>query len=298
MARGPRKHLKRLNAPSSWLLDKLGGTYAPRPSSGPHKLRESLPLTVFLRNRLKYALTNREVTLILQQRLIKVDGKVRTDETYPAGFMDVISIERSGEHFRLLYDVKGRFIIHRISEEEAKYKLCKVKKFQLGAKGIPYIVTHDGRTIRYPDPAIRVNDTIKLILPTKADGGFAAQKGKAGEGVKSVKAEPTPIVGATIEGFIPFATGAHVMCTGGRNMGRAGTIINRERHHGGFDIVHVRDKLGNEFSTRIGNVFIVGESLEKPWVSLPHGKGIRISIAEERDQRRRAREAAEHRGRA
>jgi small subunit ribosomal protein S4e len=85
--RGTKKHLKRLAAPSSWLLDKLGGTYAPRPSPGPHKLRESLPLTVFLRNRLKYALTGKEVTAILKQRLVKVDGKVRTDETYPAGFM-------------------------------------------------------------------------------------------------------------------------------------------------------------------------------------------------------------------
>ena len=46
MVRGPRKHLKRLAAPSSWMLDKLSGTYAPRPSPGPHKLRESLPLIV------------------------------------------------------------------------------------------------------------------------------------------------------------------------------------------------------------------------------------------------------------
>lgn len=60
------------------------------------------------------------------QRLIKVDGKVRTDPTFPAGFMDVISIEKTGEHFRLVYDTKGRFTIHRITETEAEYKLCKV----------------------------------------------------------------------------------------------------------------------------------------------------------------------------
>lgn len=69
------------------MLDKLGGVFAPRPSTGPHKLRESLPLVIFLRNRLKYALTNSEVTKIVMQRLIKVDGKVRTDPNYPAGFM-------------------------------------------------------------------------------------------------------------------------------------------------------------------------------------------------------------------
>nr|CAD7263766.1 unnamed protein product [Timema shepardi] len=88
-ARGPKKHLKRLNAPKAWMLDKLGGVYAPRPSTGPHKLRESLPLVIFLRNRLKYALTNCEVKKIVKQRLVKVDGKIRTDPNYPTGFMDL-----------------------------------------------------------------------------------------------------------------------------------------------------------------------------------------------------------------
>jgi small subunit ribosomal protein S4e len=37
---------------------------------------------------------------------------------------------------------------------------------QLGKKGIPYLVTHDARTIRYPDPTIRVNDTVKVDLAT------------------------------------------------------------------------------------------------------------------------------------
>ena len=69
------------------MLDKLSGVFAPRPSSGPHKLRESLPLILFIRNRLKYALSYDEAKKIVMQRLIKVDGKVRTDMTYPAGYM-------------------------------------------------------------------------------------------------------------------------------------------------------------------------------------------------------------------
>jgi small subunit ribosomal protein S4e len=138
--------LKRLAAPRHWLLDKLSGKYAPRPSSGPHKLRDCLPLVVFIRNRLKYALNGREVKAIVMHRLVKVDGKVRTDATFPAGFMVVISIEKTGENFRLIYDTKGRFTVHRISSEEAEYKLGKVKRVQLGKGGIPYLVTHDART--------------------------------------------------------------------------------------------------------------------------------------------------------
>ena len=99
-----------------------------------------------LTSSLKYALNTRETKAIVMQRLIKVDGKVRTDPTYPAGFMDVIGIEQTGENFRLVYDTKGRFTVHRISSDEAAYKLGKVKRVQLGKGGIPFLVTHDART--------------------------------------------------------------------------------------------------------------------------------------------------------
>merc|ERR1712093_409152 len=137
MARGPKKHLKRLNAPKHWMLDKMGGVWDPRPSTGPHKLRECLPLILILRNRLKYALTKKEVQQILMQRLIKVDGKVRTDPNYPCGFMDVISIDKTDEHFRMLYDAKGRFVVHRLNHKnfskEAEYKATDMIKFETGA---------------------------------------------------------------------------------------------------------------------------------------------------------------------
>ncbi|XP_003740274.1 40S ribosomal protein S4 [Galendromus occidentalis] len=255
MARGLKKHLKRLNAPKSWLLDKLGGVFAPRPSAGPHKLRESLPIILILRNKLKYALTGSEVTKIVNQRLIKVDGKVRTDATFPTGFMDVVSIEKTGEFFRIHYDVKGRFILHRITAEEAEYKLCRVKKMSVGPKKIPFLVLHDGRTIRYPDPLIKANDTVKVDIAT----------GK-------------------IDDFIKFDTGNVCMVTGGRNLGRVGIITSRERHPGSFDIVHIKDSSGHTFATRQSYIFVIGKG-SKPWVSLPKGKGVKLSIAEERDKR-------------
>ena len=37
MARGPKKHMKRLRAPKHWMLDKLTGVFAPRPSTGPYR---------------------------------------------------------------------------------------------------------------------------------------------------------------------------------------------------------------------------------------------------------------------
>merc|ERR1719240_2379769 len=174
--RGRRKSLKRVTAPKSWMLDKLGGNFAPKPSAGPHKSRESLPMAILLRNRLKYALTYRECKMIVMQRLIKVDGKVRTD------------------------------------------KLCRVKKVFRGAKAVPYCVTHDGRTIRYPDPDIKANDTVRIDVATNK-----------------------------ILDHVKFEAGNSVMISGGNNIGRVGTIVHRERHPGSFEIVHLKDAVGHSF---------------------------------------------------
>merc|ERR1711988_1768393 len=170
--RGPKKHLKTLAAPHHWMLPKTGGVFSFRPNAGPHKLRECLPLAIFIRNRLHYALTGNECQKIMQGRMIKVDGKVRTDMKYPAGFMDVISIEKTNENFRLIYDTKGRFIVHRITAEEASYKLCRVKKVFVEKNNVPFLVTHDGRSIRYPNPDCKsVTPSNSTWPPTKSPTG-------------------------------------------------------------------------------------------------------------------------------
>lgn len=46
-------------------------------------------MAVFLRNRLHYALNYTEVKKIVKQRLIKVDGRVRTHHCFPTGFMGI-----------------------------------------------------------------------------------------------------------------------------------------------------------------------------------------------------------------
>lgn len=246
------------------MLDKLSGKYASRASTGPHKRLESIPLSVLLRNRLKYALTGREVITIVKDKegLIKVDNKIRRDPTYPLGIMDVVTIDKTGENFRILYDVKGRYQAHKIDAKEAAFKLCKVTKKAMGVNKIPYIVTHDGRTIRFPHPDIKKNDTVKVNL----DNG-------------------------EVESLVKFENGASVLITGGNNIGRVGILQHVEKHPGSFDIAHIKDTRGHHFATRIGNVFVIGEG-KKPIISLLPEKGIKLSLVEERDKRL-SREASE-----
>ena len=229
----------------------MGGVYAPKPAAGPHKMRECLPLCIILRDRLKYALTGKECVQICMERCVKVDGKVRTEPNYPAGFMDVVEIEKSGDSFRLLFDTKGRFVLHKIQKEESEFKLCRVVRVSTSANKVPVAITHDGRTVRYPDPNTKANDTIRLDISS----------GKMTELVK-------------------FEIGAMVMITKGHNIGRVGTLMHVEKHEGSFSIVTIKDAKGNSFSTRLQNVFVIGSTT--PLVSLPKGQGIKKNILQER----------------
>lgn len=127
----------------------------------------------------------------------------------------------------------------------------KIKKKAVGPNKIPYIVTHDSRTIRFPHPDINEGDTIKYDLEKRQITG-------------TIKNEP----------------GKLCYITGGNNIGRVGQIMHVERHLGSFDIVHVRDANGKTFATRKGNVFIIGE--KKSWITLPEKEGLYKNILEEK----------------
>jgi len=256
--KGQRKIMKRVNAPKQWYLGKLKGVYGTKPSAGPHKTRQCIPLNVLLQQRLKYAMSNTEATKIVKDKegMIKVDGKIRRDPRFPLGTMDVVSIEKTNEHFRILYDIKGKFQPHRVDAKEAEFKLCKVTQKKIGKSKVPHIVTHDGRTIRFPHPDIQINDSIKFDFKSKS-----------------------------ISGVVKFQVGASVILTGGNNIGRIGIISSIEKHQGSFDIVHVKDTKGNHFTTRLGNVIVIGDGKTNT-VSIPKGDGIRLTLIQERDLRR------------
>lgn len=274
MARGPKKHLKRLVAPKHWMLDKMGGAWAPRPSTGPHKLRECIPVVVILRNRLKYALNRREVVMISMQKLVQIDGKIRTDPNYPAGLMDVVTLgphnapasDNSVDRFRLMYDIKGRFVLHKIDAVEANYKLCKVVKQDFTGKAVSYVVTHDGRTIRYHDPIIKRNDSVLIDV----------RDGK-------------------VKDILKMQIGHKVIVTKGKNRGRYGTLVSIERHPGSFDIVTVKDADNNSFATRFENIFVIakaeGQKLNitkkdgSQLISMPKGRGVATTILQEQQKR-------------
>jgi len=168
---------------------------------------------------------------------IAIDGKIRKDVKYPVGFMDIVTLVKSKVSYRMLYDCKGRFGLKKLTGNESEYKLCKVKSRAMGPKGIPHIITHDGRTIRFPDPTIKTNDTVKINL-------------RNGE----------------ITDIYKFEVGCTVMISKGNNIGRFGSLIETEKHEGSYDIIYLKDPNGLQFATRITNAFVIGSN--KPEITL------------------------------
>merc|ERR1712196_359778 len=83
------------------------------------------------------------------------------------------------------------------------------------------------------DPDVKVHDTVMVNLET----------GK-------------------IQNKCKFAAGQICMVRGGKNIGRVGTIINRERHPGAHDMIHIKDAAGHSFVTVLENVMVIGEGIK------------------------------------
>lgn len=196
-------------------------------------------------------MNGKESTRILKEKEneVRIDGKVRRSPKFPVGLMDVITIPKTGDKFRLFYDEKRRFTLLKLKDKEVNQKLCKIVRVEIGANKIPYAVTHDARFLRFIDSAITVGDSILY--------NFESQ---------------------TIEKHFKLAVGHKALVTMGNNLGRIGMIQSIVKKLGNIAVITLKDEAGHVFNTRIGNVFVLGDN--RVACTLPKSKGIRYTVAE------------------
>jgi small subunit ribosomal protein S4e len=163
--RGGTKHLKRIAAPKAILVhDKKERKWMTKHAPGPHAKKYSTPLGVLVRDVIKIAETLREVRKILAGRMCEVDGRVRTDEKFPVGLMDVISFPKAGKHYRMMVDGKGRLVPREITKEESASKIVRVVKKHTIPGGKLSVMFHDGKNM-LSDNHLRVGDSVVISLP-------------------------------------------------------------------------------------------------------------------------------------
>ncbi|CAK9016341.1 unnamed protein product [Durusdinium trenchii] len=144
-------------------------------------------------------------------------------------------------------------------------------------RGVPYAVTHDGRTIRYPDPDVKAEPTHRggedrctsLRRQWRREvSGVECEGSCSLVSVPGAKMDRLDLETGKILDHVKFEPGNVVMISGGNNIGRVGVITHEEKHPGSFEMVHVKDAVGHSFNTRLENVFVIGQG-NKPWISLP-----------------------------
>ncbi|TRO46007.1 30S ribosomal protein S4e [Candidatus Bathyarchaeota archaeon] len=236
--KGKVGRLKRKPAPRFWPIHRKETIWIVRPSSGPHSLEKCLPLSIVLRDILKVAETRKEAKKIITQGKVYVDGKVRLEDDFPVGLMDVISMPDLNKFYRILPSHKGLFL-NPISKEEASFKLFRIEDKTIVKNGNSQFALHDGTNMLVkaedPDnPAVVYETfaTLKLGLPEKQ-----------------------------VLGQLKTEKGNIAIITGGKNIGKQGKIVEIEKtvaKKRRNALVVVEDEKGDRYQTILDFVFSVG----------------------------------------
>ncbi len=233
------RHIHRLASPKIYPVLKKEAHYIIRANPGPHPKDNSLPLAVILRDLMRLTKSAKEAKKILNANSVLVDQKIRKDYKFPVGLMDVISIPSINSNYRFLFDEKGKVKLVKISENEAKIKLCKIKNKKAAKKGKIQITLHDGRNILIDEKKFNTGDTIEISLPNQE-----------------------------IKKHLPLEKDVYVYITDGTHIGETAKIIEFKSMPGSNqDRVALQTNDGKSFETLKKYIFVIGK--DKPEIKLP-----------------------------
>lgn len=173
-----KQHLKRLAAYKSWPIDKKSYKFVTRPLPSGHSFKLGIPLNILIRDILKQATTSKEVKKILNQKTIRIDGRVRTDGKFLVGLMDVVEFPSAEEAYRILIDSKRKLSAIKIPYENANKKLCRVIGKRYVKKRMLQLNLHDGNNVLVKEGDYKIGDSIVLNIPENViDSSLGLEKG-------------------------------------------------------------------------------------------------------------------------
>jgi small subunit ribosomal protein S4e len=199
---------------------------------GPHN-SYAMPMGVWLRDHMGYALTLREAKQILNKRAIVVNGRAVTDPRMGIGIFDIVAIPSIGKQYRILMDDSGYLCSREITPEEAKTRLCKIRNKTVVPGGRVQLNLLYGANI-LADNTYKPKDSV--IVSLGEEDRF------------------------TILDHIPFAGGNYAMVIGGRHSGRIGKIVEIMKMQGNVpNRVILEDETDkSRFDTIEEYIFMVG----------------------------------------
>ncbi|MDD5502082.1 MAG: 30S ribosomal protein S4e [Candidatus Thermoplasmatota archaeon] len=162
------KHLKQISAPRSWAVPRKTAYWTVKPSPGAHAQENGIPLALVIRDYLGLCETMTQAKMIMGAGEILVDGTKAKDHREPIGLMDIITIKKTGDNYRMLVDSHGRLRTVKIAKENAAWKLCRIENKTVLGKGKIQLNMHDGRCILVEDAKkFKTGDTLRVEVPSQ-----------------------------------------------------------------------------------------------------------------------------------
>jgi small subunit ribosomal protein S4e len=234
-------HQKRLTAPVPWGIAKKEYTFITKTAPGPHN-SQALPIAVWLRDQMGYALTKKEVKKILNDSQVIINGRVCKDLRRGIGLFDIVTMPGINKHYLILRDHLGKIMAKEIPPEQAKTRLCKVKgKTILGSEKVQLNLRYGANLLG--DPAVNASDSVVITLGNEKD--------------------PSQPRLQVVEHY-PFAVDSYAMVIGGRHRGRVGRIMAIEKPPGSTPTKVVLEGAegSGQFDTVERYVIVIGRSHE------------------------------------
>jgi small subunit ribosomal protein S4e len=160
-----KKHLKRIAAPKTWRISRKETKYITRQLPGPHTKQHSMPLSLVIRELIKFAKSAKDAKQIINFKDVFVDKKKRTEEKHPVGLMDIVEFPQVEERFRILLDSKGKLCAVKAADKEAATKLLRIEAKTKLKGGKIQLNMSDGRNLPAEKDIYKVGDTLQISLP-------------------------------------------------------------------------------------------------------------------------------------
>ncbi|MBU1197491.1 30S ribosomal protein S4e [Candidatus Micrarchaeota archaeon] len=180
MARhGNYRHLKRLAKSKAIKIPKKGMVWLAKSEPGKHEKNHCMPLVVLLRDVMKLTKNASETKTVLNAGHVLVDGVVQRKTDVGIGLMDIVSFPKLKKHYQI-FMVRGALAPVEISDNEAKFKSCRVVNKTLISGNKVQLNLHDGRNviIEKEEDRFRVGDTVRVTIPdNKIDLFIKLEKG-------------------------------------------------------------------------------------------------------------------------
>jgi small subunit ribosomal protein S4e len=216
-----KNHLKRINAPKTWPINRKEHKFTTRPNAGGMIMELGLPVNLILKNMVNKSTTTKESRNLLKNHEVLVNGKKVWDFRKQVNFLDIISFPELNENYTLILTKKSRLALLPLDEKESSTRIVKIVNKTKIKKDRTQLNCLDGTNLIVKKDDYKTGQSLLIEIKTNK-----------------------------ITGKLDLSQGSRVFLFKGRYIGNTGIIKNIRREDIEFEFENDDKNKGKVFKTR------------------------------------------------